>query len=58
LGFGLVAIYLPIVNAFVHIGGAILTRRYNPGLITAIVLFLPIGAVGIWMVDRAGGGAW
>lgn len=58
LGYGLVAIYLPIVNAFAHIGAALRLRAYNPGLITAIVLFLPVGAYGIWTIDRAGGGAW
>ncbi|MBW6426115.1 HXXEE domain-containing protein [Rhizobium sp. XQZ8] len=41
-GFGLVAVYLTLVNAIVHIGPAIVLRRYNPGLITAIVLFLPL----------------
>lgn len=58
LGYGLIAIYLPIINAFAHIGAALRLRKHNPGLVTAIVLFLPIGAYGIWTIDRAGGGAW
>lgn len=42
-GFGLIGIYLTLVNALVHIGPAIRMRRYNPGLVTAILLFLPVG---------------
>ncbi len=40
---GLVAGYLAVVNALVHIGPAIVRREYNPGLVTAVVLFLPAG---------------
>jgi hypothetical protein len=39
--FGFVFYSIVVVNALVHIGGAIATRSYNPGLVTAIVLFLP-----------------
>jgi len=45
IGYGLIAVYLTLVNAVVHIAGAIIQRRYNPGLLTAIALFLPVG---IW----------
>lgn len=58
IGFGLIAVYLPIINGLLHIGQAIAMRRYNPGLLTAIALFLPIGAYAIWQIDLAGGGAW
>lgn len=40
---GLVAGYLALFNALMHLGPAIGGRGYNPGLITALVLFLPIG---------------
>lgn len=38
---------IPLTNAFTHIGGAIATRAYNPGLLTSLVLFLPLG---FWLV--------
>ncbi|MFC7397718.1 HXXEE domain-containing protein [Chelatococcus sp. GCM10030263] len=53
LGFGLIAIYLMLVNAVVHIVGAIVMRGYNPGLATSIVLFLPAGLGGLWLVSAA-----
>ncbi|MFG1462007.1 HXXEE domain-containing protein [Xanthobacter sp. DSM 24535] len=39
---GLSFLSVPLVNAFVHIVPAVLERRYNPGLATAVVLFLPL----------------
>ena len=54
LGFGLVAIYGTLVNAVVHIGAGLARRAYNPGLVTAIVLFLPISIAGWWLVNAAG----
>jgi hypothetical protein len=41
-GFGLIATYLVLVNALVHLLAAFILRSYNPGLITAIVLFIPL----------------
>lgn len=52
IGYGLIAVYLPIVNAFAHIGAAIALRRYNPGLITAVVLFLPVGLFSAWRIGH------
>ncbi|MFY8215225.1 MAG: HXXEE domain-containing protein [Chthoniobacterales bacterium] len=49
-GWGLVAMYLPLVNSVMHVGQALLLRRYNPGLITAIVLFIPGATLGIFVV--------
>lgn len=43
LGFGLIGIYLTLINGLVHLAQAIRLRGYNPGLITAIFLFLPLG---------------
>ncbi|MEP9366751.1 HXXEE domain-containing protein [Xanthobacter sp. VNH20] len=33
---------VPLVNVFAHIVPAIFERRYNPGLFSAVVLFLPL----------------
>lgn len=33
---------VPAVNGIVHIGSAVATGRYNPGLVTAALLFLPL----------------
>ncbi|MEW5421770.1 HXXEE domain-containing protein [Amorphus sp. 3PC139-8] len=51
LGFGLIAVYLTLVNAIVHIVSALGQRRYNPGLATAIVLFLPVGIAALVSVS-------
>jgi len=45
IGLGLMAIYLPVINGVSHIVGAVVKRSYNPGLVTSVVLFLPLG---IW----------
>jgi hypothetical protein len=42
-GWGLIAAWLILVNALAHIGQGLALRRYNPGLWTAILLFLPLG---------------
>ena len=42
LSLGLIAIYLPMLNAFGHIVPAIFKRQYNPGLLTRH-LHLPAG---------------
>lgn len=43
-GWGLIGAYLLLVNALLHIVQAVALRRSNPGLVTAVVLFLPLGA--------------
>ena len=43
-GWGVLAAYLVLVNAVAHIGPALAMRRANPGLVTAVLLFLPLGA--------------
>lgn len=55
-GFGLIQAYLVLVNALVHIGQALRLKRYNPGLVTAVVLFLPFGFYALAEINRAGGG--
>ncbi|MBO3762197.1 HXXEE domain-containing protein [Ciceribacter sp. L1K22] len=50
VGFGLIGVYLTLVNALVHIGPTIRMRRSNPGLITAVLLFLPVGLWALMVV--------
>jgi hypothetical protein len=45
IGWGLIALYTMLANGLVHIVQAVVTRVYNPGLVTSIALFLPLG---IW----------
>jgi hypothetical protein len=42
-GWGLAAPYLAVVNAVAHCAGALRFREYNPGLATALAIFLPLG---------------
>lgn len=50
VGLGLVAVYLPLVNSLGHIGPAVAKREYNPGLLTAVLLFLPLGVWGLALI--------
>ena len=50
---GLIAAYLTLVNGLSHIIVALVQRRYNPGLWTSIVLFLPLGAASIVILTMA-----
>jgi hypothetical protein len=54
IGWGLLGAYAMLVNAVAHIAQAARLRRYNPGLVTSIVLFLPIGGGGIWAISATG----
>jgi hypothetical protein len=54
-GYGLVAPYALIVNAFVHIAAAVRLRVYNPGLVTAVVLFIPLGLAAVYLIGREPG---
>jgi hypothetical protein len=58
IGFGLVGIYLTLVNAVVHIIPTIRLRRYNPGLVTGIILFLPLGIWALAEVSAVPGVTW
>lgn len=55
VGWGLIAIYLTLTNAIVHMVGAVALRAYNPGLVTAAFVFLPLGAWGLVAVSDAAG---
>lgn len=48
---GLSAAYLSAINGISHVGQAARLRDYNPGLITAVVLLLPLGG---WAIAEAG----
>lgn len=54
LGWALVAVYLVLVNALVHIVHAVIFRRYNPGLATALTMFLPLGGLTLWLIQQSG----
>ncbi len=41
-GWALVAPYLMLVNAVAHIGSTVRVKGYNPGLVTGIVIFIPL----------------
>jgi hypothetical protein len=43
IGVAFVPVYATIFNGFTHAIASIVLRRYNPGLYTALVLFLPWG---------------
>ena len=58
VGYGLVAIYLVLLNGTIHVVQAVISRGYNPGLGTAIVLFLPLGGYRIAAIQEAGGGTF
>lgn len=55
---GLISVYLTLVNAVVHVIGTVVLRAYNPGLWTAILLFLPLGVWSLLVVNSAGAGFW
>lgn len=54
LGWGLIGVYAMVVNAIVHIVDSVIKRAYNPGLVTSIVLFLPVGLGGLWAIAATG----
>jgi len=58
IGLGLIAVYLAVVNGLVHIGHALLFKRYNPGLVTGATLFLPVGVYSIWQFQLSGNGGF
>lgn len=55
IGLGLIGIYLTLVNVVAHLASAVVLRGYNPGLATAIVLFVPAGLWGLIAVSREPG---
>jgi hypothetical protein len=45
---------VPLVNGVAHVAGAIAHRAYNPGLVTSVLLFFPLGAWMLRTMLRAG----
>lgn len=43
---------VPAINAFAHIAPALATGDYNPGLLTAVLLFLPLSLWALWIALR------
>lgn len=58
IGFGLIAAYLTLINAVTHIGAAVASRSYNPGLATASLLFVPVGVFGLVELQQTGEVVW
>lgn len=58
LSFGLIAIYLPLLNSLGHILPALGRREYNPGLWTSLALFLPFGGWALYEVTTAAAAGW
>jgi len=58
IGWGLIGIYLTLVNGLAHIGQGFALRRYNPGLATSIFLFLPISLTALVQVTATGEASW
>lgn len=48
VGWGLIGVYLTLVNGVIHVVQALATRRANPGVFTAAALFLPLGGLGFY----------
>jgi hypothetical protein len=53
-GLGLIATYMALVNSLMHIGQALRWRSYNPGLWTALILFIPGGVCTIFALSTEG----
>lgn len=46
---------LTLANALAHVLPAVATGSYNPGLVSALVLFLPVGVTVLWQAHQAWG---
>lgn len=51
---GAAALGVPLVNALMHLGPAIATRTYNPGVATAVLLLAPLAVLGLRGLFGAG----
>lgn len=58
LGYGLLAAYLTLVNSMIHVAMGIASRAYNPGLATAVALFLPASVFAIFELQKTGAASW
>ncbi len=51
---GMVALFATLTNAYFHISYAIATRRYAPGVITSVLLYLPLTGWAAYYFARNG----
>ena len=51
-GYALIAPYAMLVNAFTHLGARVNFGKYNPGVVTAAVIFVPLSAATILVINR------
>ena len=49
LFFGLWIPFFAVFNSLTHVIGAIVKRKYNPGLFMSIVLGIPVGTYTLWL---------
>jgi hypothetical protein len=52
--FSLSIAALLFINSLIHIGGTIKFRKYNPGVLTGILLYLPLSIYCYYLYDQAG----
>jgi hypothetical protein len=58
LGYGLIPAYSALINVFMHVAPAIKMRRYNPGLVSALLLLLPSSMWAIALLSQDEGVTW
>lgn len=51
---GAAALGIPLVNTVMHVGPALATWTYNPGVVTAVLLLLPLAVLGLRGLAGAG----
>jgi hypothetical protein len=52
--FSLSIAALLLINALIHMGGTLKLGRYNPGVATAVLLYLPLSIYTYYLYDQAG----
>lgn len=50
IGWGLIGVYLTLVNGLLHIVQGMVRRAYNPGLVTSVFLFLPLSILALVLI--------
>lgn len=41
-----------LLNGSLHLAGSIITRSYSPGLVTGLLVWVPLGGVTLWFEWR------
>jgi Protein of unknown function with HXXEE motif len=52
--FGLAGIYALVADALFHLSGTGITRRYSPGVVTGVLLYIPLGTFATWYLVAGG----